>query len=72
MATAQFGAFGPARFSAPGEANGKWDASLAADRALRQEERDAAILAGKLPQHEQEHDRRDELSLASWLALMNF
>ena len=72
MATAQFGVFGPARFSAPGEPNDKWDTSLAAGRTLRHEERDAAILAGRLPQHEQEHDRPDELSLASWLALMNF
>ena len=38
---------------------------------LRQEERDVAILTGKLPDHEQEHDRRDEITLANWLALMN-
>ena len=68
MKTARFGAFEPAWSREPAQQ----DQPFLADRfSIRQDERDEAILTGKLPAHEQEHDRRDEVSLASWLALMN-
>ena len=73
METAVFGVFEPTRFSsaAPAPAGGQ-KPFFSDDLSLRQEERDVAILTGKLPSHEQEHRRTDEVRLASWLALMNF
>lgn len=69
MQTTHYGVFDAPRFAglAPEAERTRED-----DGLLRREERDAAILGGKLPHHEQDHDRHDELSLASWLALMNF
>jgi len=69
METAHFGVFEPAPGAAPAGANGQ--KPFFSDARMRKDERQIAILSGKLPLHEQEHDRRDELSLANWLALMN-
>lgn len=69
MKTARFGAFEPDWSREPATLDQK---PFLADRfSLRQDERDEAILTGKLPSHEQEHGRRGEVSLAGWLALMN-
>lgn len=71
METAHFGVFEPTRFSASGQPAAQQKPFFSDDVAMRQDERDVAILTGKLPPHEQEHDRRDEIVLANWLALMN-
>jgi hypothetical protein len=72
METAVFGVFEPTRFSSasPAPADGK--KPFFSDHTLRPEERDSAILSGKLPPEEQEYRRTTEVRLANWLALMNF
>lgn len=73
METAVFGVFEPTRFSnaAPAPAGGQ-KPFFSDDHSLRPEERDSAILNGKLPPGEQEYRRTTEVRLANWLALMNF
>jgi hypothetical protein len=71
MEPAVFGIFEPARFSraVPAAAGGQ-KPFFSSDAVLRREERDVAILTGKLPPEEQEHRYTPEVRLASWLALM--
>ena len=71
MQTARFGGFEPTRFSSVREAVETQSPAISDDVRLSRQERDAAILSGKLPDSEQEHDRGDAVSLAGWLALMS-